>query len=153
MAERTFLIQRYCPANWSFVKGERPFIATGPRFRDYTTTRTLTEYEWKFRQSFIDDIGSIGSDPSELNREIVAELLLREGIVQALWSVDSPNVLPPERRWRASIEQLAREIPCHSPLNLWVIELLSGMSDPSHFNSYVSEDALRLEPVPIPVDA
>ncbi len=127
-------------------------MATGPRFRDYTTTRTLTEYEWKFRQSFIDDIGSIGDLASQLDREIMAEFLLREGIVQALWSVSSPDVLPPERRWRASIEQLAREIPAFSPLKLWVIELLSGMPDPSHYNSYVSDDGLKLEPVPVPPD-
>lgn len=150
MSDRTFLIQRYCQENWKQVRGERPFIVTGPQFRAYTTTKALNGYEWEFKQTFIDDIKAAGESHDQLSREIIAELLLREGIVQALWSVDSPNVLAEDDRWRASIEQVAREIPDAGPLPLWVIELLSGMPDPAHIRSYLSDDNLRLEPVPIP---
>lgn len=150
MAERTFLIHRYSMSNWDHVSGLRPFIATGPKFKAYTTTQALTEFQWKFKKSFLDDISSLGPHADRLSREVVAELLLREGIVVALWSIDSAQCLPETERWDASIKQVANEIPPDDPLYLSVMELLSGLGEASHFRSYVSEDELTLEPVSVP---
>lgn len=149
MAERTLILHRYCRDNWPQVRGLRPFIAQGPRFKEYTTTKAI-EYEWKFRPVLYDDIMSIGESADQLSREIVAELFLREGIVTALWSTGSPDIISTERRWRESIEQVAREIPNATPLAEWVIEFLSGLSTPNHFTNYLSDDGLALHPVTVP---
>lgn len=149
MPSDRFLIQRYSGANWDAVKGLAPFVCTGPRFRAYTTTQALTEYEWKFRQVFVDDISSVGENV-DFHREVVAELLLREGIVQALWSVSSEECLPEGDRWSLSIRQVAAEIPKDDPLAVAVVDFLSGLADPGHFRSYVAEDQLELVPCPVP---
>lgn len=139
-----FLIERFCRSNWPFIRGERPFLAAGPKFRAYTTTQALTGYEWQFRQPFIDDLKTIGETGDRLSREVAAELLLREGIVQALWAVNGGRTLPEEGRWAASVAQLADEIPAAAPLHSWVIELLSGIAEPSHYRSYLSETGIEL---------
>lgn len=150
MAERTFLIHRYSMSNWDQVSGLKPFIAAGPKFRAYTTTQTLTGFQWEFRKSLLDDIGSLGPSADQFGREVIAELLLREGILIAMWSINSGVCRPEAERWKASIEQVAAEIPPLDPISESVRELLSGMSEPSHYRNYVSEDELTLEAVAVP---
>lgn len=147
-----FLIQKFSTANWPAIRGEVPFVVTGPSFTAYTTTAKLEGYEWKLRPSFIADIVSVGETADELSREVVAELLLREGIVDALWSTNGERPVAPELRWRASIEQVAAEIPSDGPLHLGVIELLSGMGTMAHLQNYLLDTGLVLEPVSPPQD-
>ena len=153
MTERAFIIQRYCSENWPQLRGQRPFIAAGPKFHAYTTnkSKTLGAGEgWRFGAAFRSDIASVGDAPDQLSREIIGELLLREGIVQALWQISSIQCLPEEEQWQASIEQVAREIPAVAPLAEWVIEMLSGLTDAAYLRSYVSTDQLELKAVEIP---
>lgn len=145
MSERTFLIQRYSTANWAEVRGQRPFLATGPSFKDYVVPGSLTKHgEYRFVSAISGALEQAAESP--LWREAVAEWLLREGIVQALWSVDVDTCEPPERRWQLSVEAVAEEIPKSMPVLEGTVELLSGMGDPQYFRSYVSEDELSLEP-------
>lgn len=145
MAERTFLIQRYCTGNWPFVNGEAPFLATGPLFPQYAYG--LERYnEWRFAgdlgRQFQDAYGSFEGDEAKY---YAAWALLDTGIVQALWVAHSP--IPSEERWDLAVQQLAREIPS-GPVGESVIEYLSGLSAPGHFRSYVAEDQIELVTMP-----
>lgn len=159
---RDFLIQRYCSDSHPQVRGLRPFVATGSRFMEWALAGSLQRLgQWAFRPELYSGLSrafppAAPSVPED--RAIVAEFLLQEGIVEALWSVDSPECLPVDLRWKASLEQVTDEIPflrADSTLGrimggpydmaLWTIELLSGLSGPEHFRSYVSEDGLILE--------
>ncbi len=148
MEKRDFMIQRYCSASWPAIKGYVPFVATGPKFRAYTTSQAIN-YEWKFRSAFIDDLKSIPDD--DLAPEVISELLLREGIVQALWSSDVDTCLPLDERWSASVRYLSEYFKIGQIVSS-TLELLSGMSDPSFYKSYLGEDQLQLSPVEIPVE-
>jgi hypothetical protein len=148
MANDRFLIQRYAGGNWPTIMGEVPFVATGPKFYDWAIKGSLARcFEHKFIDSLKRDLdeGLAGLEGS-LARECAAILLLTEGIVQALWVSHSP--IARTDRWEIAVEKVASEIP-HGPVGEGVIELLSGMSDPNHFRSYVSEDAIDLEPTDI----
>lgn len=151
MTSDRFLVQRYAGGNWSTLRGEKPFVATGPKFFEWAIKGSLTKFfEHKFVASlkrYIDE-GLAGLEES-LARECAAALLLTEGIVQALWV--SHSLVPLEERWSLSVLQVASEIP-DGPVGEGVIELLSGMSGPEHYRSYVSEDAIDLETTSIPVE-
>jgi hypothetical protein len=151
MANDRFLIQRYAGGNWPTLRGEKPFISTGPKFYEWAIKGSLVKYlEHKFVPGLKRDIdeGLLGLEES-LARECAAVLLLTEGIVQALWV--SHSRVPVEDRWTQSVLQVASEIPA-GPVGEGVIELLSGMSGPEHYRSYVSEDAIDLETTGIPVE-
>lgn len=141
MSERTFLIQRYCTGNWPLVRGEYPFLATGPSFQSWGYG--LERYhEWRF----VSDLGGqfeAAFGATDEPRYYAAWALLEVGIVEALWSGHSP--IPEGERWERSVEQLAREIPS-GPIGESVIEYLSGLSSPGHYRSYVAEDQIELVP-------
>lgn len=139
MSERTFLIQRYCTGNWPQVKGEVPFLATGPKFSEWAYG--LERFgEWRFVSDLkiqFEDVFGQESDP----RHSAAWALLETGIVQALWTEHTE--VPESDRWLKSVDQLASEIP-KGMIGDAVIEYLSGLSAPSHFRSYVAEDQIQL---------
>lgn len=139
MSERTFLIQRYCSANWPQIRGEVPFLATGPKFVDWAYG--LERFgEWKFVSELgkqFEDVFAEDKDP----RYGAAWALLETGIVQALWVAHTK--ISVDDRWLRSVEQLSREIP-KGPIGQAVIEYLSGLSSPDYFRSYVSEDQIQL---------
>lgn len=150
MANERFLIQRYASGNWPLIRGEIPFISTGPRFYEWAIKGSLARcHEHKFRPSIKADIaeGLAGLEAS-LARECAAILLLTEGIVQALWASHSETAR--SERFGLAVAQVIAEIP-HGPIDEGVIELLSGLSGPEHYRSYVSEDAIDLETTDIPV--
>src|ERR1700690_3128102 len=104
---RDFLIQRYCAENWPQVRGLAPFIATGPDFAGWTIPNSLSCYrEYRFRKPLREGLLAVRSGANDVAREAIAELLLREGIVSALWSIDSTDVLPESERWAASVRQV-----------------------------------------------
>lgn len=154
---RDFLIQRYCWDNHPRVRGLRPFIATGPRFMEWAAPGSLAKFrEWRFRPELrrtIERVFPTAEDKFPEDRRAIAEVLVVDGIVQALWSVDSRECLPRERWLEASIDEVSLEIPYVKPgasngpydLGYWVIETLSGLSAPAHFREYVSVDGLTLE--------
>lgn len=168
MTERTFLIQRYCSDNWPQVRGLRPFIVTGPRFLDWIVPGSLEKkgqyvLRPQVRQILADLFPPGGLHQVHYQHQAAAEALLREGILSALWSIDSRECIPEPLRWSESIQQVVRELPFKTAgwagaqeLNqFWSIdasveELLSGMQSPAMARDYVSEDKLTLEPVPIP---
>ena len=146
MSERTFLIQRYASGNWPQVRGEVPFLATGPTFFRYAYKDSLEKHnEHRFldvlKADFDEVYGTGQSADEESVRFFAAWALLKEGIVQALWAGHSE--VPPEKRWETAVDQLAAEIP-KGPIGECVIEYLCGLSDPGHFRTYVSEDQIEL---------
>lgn len=153
---RDFLIQRYCLDNHPRVRGLRPFIATGPGFKRWTAHDSIARFgEWRFAPGLREAIEAVfpaaTTHPAPESRLVIAEFLLKEGIVQALWSVDSAECLPRDRWLGVSIDEVAAEIPYvvvdgTYDLALWTIEDLCSMPDPSHFREYVSADGLDLEP-------
>lgn len=144
MNEQRFLIHRYCTANWPQVRGEVPFLATGPNFFGWAIKGSLAKYgEHRFVPSFVADIQAVFQENTDLARMCVAELLLREGIVQALWVDHSRS----DEKWILSVQQLADEIPANWTIEEAVVEYLSGLSDASHFRQYVAEDQIELVPL------
>lgn len=135
---RTFLVQRYSTCNWPLVRGDAPFLATGPWFS--TWAYGLERFgEWRFRGDFqksFEDYEAT-TDP----RYYAAYALLHTGLVQALWADHSR--VPQEERWMKSVEQLASELP-GGPIAESVVLYLSSLSAPGHFRSYVSEDGIEL---------
>ncbi len=152
MTERTFLIQRYASGNWPKIKGQEPFIVTGPRFSSWALPKSLERFnEYRFTPKLKQEIDEVlGELPADLARECAASILLREGIVQALWA-DHRESVPKSERWDLSIKQIAAEIP-HGSIGAEVLELLSGMGSPEHCRSYVSEDEIVLTPVEVVQD-
>lgn len=148
--ERTFLIQRYAGGNWPQLKGEVPFLATGPSFFKWCFKGSLEKYgEHRFVENFARDFQEAFGDEGEwASRYMTAWALLETGVVQALWMEHSE--IPVENRWEASVTQLAHEIPGSSLLKDDLIEYLSGLSDASHFRTYVAEDHVALVPLLIP---
>jgi hypothetical protein len=141
-----FLIQRYTSGNWPQIRGQRPFIVTGPNFRRWTVAHSLQRYgEHRFVPELVQILSHVDADQRDLARESVAELLLREGICEALWASNVRTALPENLRWQTSVDQLAAEIPDCAPVSSWAIELLSGMSEPSHYRSYLLESGIALE--------
>jgi hypothetical protein len=123
---------------------------TGPRFTSYTTTTKLTAYEWKFKKEFLGVLRVLGDSVDQLSREIAAEFLLREGVVTALWASNGDRPIGASERWAVSIREVAGQIPIDTPLTESIVELLSGMSDPGHYVSYISESGIELESMVIP---
>lgn len=168
MTERTFLIQRYCSDNWPQVRGHRPFIVTGPRFLEWIVPGSLEKkgqhvLSPRIKSMLRDLFPPGGIHRSSYQHQATAEALLREGILSALWSVDTGECLPEELRWEESIQQVARELPFKTAgwardcieFTFWgvseaVEELLSGMQSPAMAREYVSEDKLTLVPVRVP---
>ena len=166
--ERTFLIQRYCSDNWAHVRGERPFIAAGPHFMDWIVPGSLEKRRKyvlrpQIKQMLAGLFPTGGIHRTFYQHQAASEALLREGILVALWSVDSRECLPLEFRWDESIRQVARELPFKTAgwandqieFKFWTIsdaveELLSGMQSLAMVRDYVSEDKLTLEPTQIP---
>lgn len=156
---RDFLIERYCRDNHPRVRGLRPFVATGPRFLDWALRDSIKRFgEWRFRPNLresIEAVFPVSVEASPDSRLVVAELLLAEGIVQALWSIDSFECLPIDRRHGVSIDEVASEIPYVVvdgvyDVGLWTIENLSSLPDPAHFREYLSVDELSLESFVLP---
>lgn len=169
MAERTFLIQRYCADMHPQVRGQRPFLVTGPGFEQWIVPGSLErkgEYVMRpqVRRTLTEAFPPGGEHQRQYQHEAAAEVLLREGVVMALWSIDSPDCLPPELRWDEAVRQLRRELPfgtAGGPADrgtvdgFWeiadsVAELLSGMPSPAMAREYVSEDRLTLEAMAVP---
>ncbi len=152
MNER-FNLHRYASNNWPQVKGQSPFLATGPNFFGWAIKGSLAKYgEHRFVPLFKQELDEVyGEMGVDMSRYCAAWALLQTGIVQALW-VDHSDI-PEEKRWGLAVDQLVNEIP-----NVWsvgeaVVEYLSGLSDPGHFRSYVTEDGIELVQMPVPEDA
>lgn len=147
MNER-FLIQRYSGGNWPQIRGDVPFLATGPWFK--TWAYGLDKFgEWRFGGDlggqFEEAYSSVGTGLDQ--RYYAAWALLECGFVEALWVGHSD--VSAEDRWEVSVNHLASEIP-KGPLGESVLEYLSGLADPGHFRSYVSEDQIELVPLACP---
>ena len=139
--DREFIIQRYALGLWPQLRGERPFIASGPNFHRYVVPGSLErDREHRFIPAFLDAVRDGFTSVSDLRPEF-AEFLLAEGIVSALWF---PSSEAPADRWERSILGLAREIP-GGDIPFWGIELLSGISSPEHYRNMLSLDGIELE--------
>jgi hypothetical protein len=169
VAERTFLIQRYCSDMHPHVRGLRPFLVTGPSFTSWIVPGSIDSHGQhvlrpQVKRTLIEAFPPGGPHQRAFQHEAAAEVLLREGVIQALWSVDSPECLPEDQRWSESLRQAVRELPLSAKGwpeanrtgdGFWEIaeavdELLSGMPSPAMAREYVAEDHLRLEPVEPP---
>lgn len=109
---REFIIHRYCSAQRPFVSGRRPFIVRGPRFDSWTDRPvdwyhdpTLrTDVFASLRRAY--PVGRFTVDDGLL----LAELLLREAIITAVWVTDRPTSLPLGLRPPVSVDQAMREV-------------------------------------------
>lgn len=146
LSENDIMIQRYVRGNWPSIRGRAPFIVTGPTFRRWTIPHSLHRFgEYRFVPELQQVLSRVDGDEPDLAREAIAELLLREGICEAIWASNVRTVLPIEERWPVCISQLRSMIPLHAPISAWTMELLSGMSDASYYRNYLSESGIVLE--------
>ena len=158
MAEqRDFIIQRYAHGNWPYVLGQRPFLARGPNFKAWAVPGSLEragqfEFRPELRQAIERTFPSDGLGRESYYEDAVAEFLLRDGIVSALWVTNARSPVPEELRWDLSVDEVARSLfyDVGDDVAATTVELLSGMSGPEHFNSYVAEDALTLQAAEAP---
>lgn len=144
-----FIIQRYAQSNWPEILGQRPFVASGPSFKDWAIKGSLEKHrEWRFRPQLWEIIRDCFPQPSVhrtyYQRDAVAEFLLLEGIVQILWVED--HLRRPETD--ECVSHVAAEIPHPAGALLvdGVRDFLCGISAPEHFRSYVADDGLVLVP-------
>lgn len=146
-----YLIERFSTANHAAVRGHEPFVATGPNFYSHVIPGSLQSVgEYRIRSGLLSPLASLMGGYGGDWRDVAAEWLLREGIVQTFWCVDGGECLPPEMWWISSIEAVSRELPSDVDVPQAVVDLLSGLSDPQHFRTYVAEAGLSLEPCPVP---
>jgi hypothetical protein len=152
LSERKFIVQRYSEGNWPKVTGQEPFIVSGPRFSKWAIAKSLEKHnEHRFIPRLKQEIDEVlGTLPEQAARECAASLLLREGIIQALWAELDESV-PEIARWELSVNQIAAEIP-KGPIGQSVIDLLAGVASPESYRSYVADDMISLVPVQIAQD-
>jgi len=166
MTGRTFLIQRYCSDMHPHVMGLRPFIVSGPCFDDWVVPGSLGRTgQHLLRRSIRSMLISLfppgGVHQRQYQHAAAAEALLRERVIMALWSTDSPDCLSPNDRWSEAITQVKRELPFRHPISFppddgyWEIETavseyLSGMPSPAMAREYLIEDQMRLEAMDVP---
>jgi hypothetical protein len=148
------------------VRGLRPFLVTGPGFEQWVIPGSLQKRgHHVLRPQVKRMLGELfpagGIHRRHYQHMATAETLLREGVLLALWSVDSPECLAGPDRWDEAVQQLCRELPFRHPMSFatgdgfWEIdeavsEYLSGMPSPAMAREYVSEDRLTLEAMPVP---
>ena len=161
-AQREFLIERYCSANWPYIMGQIPFIAAGPSFDDWVVPGSLSRIgRHRLRPDIIEMIARLflptGTHDVVYQHRLLSEVLLREGVLVALWIGDR---VPQEDRWNASIDRVSHELPLWIgrpidrnpyPIEGALDEYLSGMCTVDQVRSYVSEDALELTALDPPV--
>lgn len=155
MPERDFLIERYCSANWVHVLGQRPFIAAGPSFMTWIVPDSLDKLGRHIMRpsirNLLRDIFPVSTAAArEYQQHVIAEVLLREGVLVALWSRMGEQNVSRSIKWQESIDQLVREIPMGMPVHEAIEELLSGMQSPSMVREYLSEDGIALDSAHIP---
>lgn len=154
---REFIVHRYAREQWPFVLGRRPFIVTGPSFTRWA--RIGCHSNVLRRESF--DVLRSSYPPGVVDRtdlDGLAEMFLRDGVVQALWVSSLPSSLPVPERWALSLEQVVREV-LTLPLPGQAVDLaeevsnyVSGALTPEMCRSYVVEDGLQLEALAPPPD-
>ncbi len=153
------IIQRYSVGLWPSIKGEIPFIVTGPNFCQCTWGRRLPPYE-RIGKAFAERLYEAAVEISSLSWDdampIIAELLLREGHVTAIWSSATGACLPEGERWRAAISGLVEETPVRyfdrDDVVADVLELLDGMTTRQHYVSLFLVDDVMLEETSVPND-
>lgn len=137
------LIQRYSTGLHPHIRGTVPFIVRGPNANARHVMRKM-----------LDGFDFSGFVDEEI-RLVVAEFMLREGIVQAAWPIELDTCCPPDGRWETAIRQCAQEIPKVSdewPISLGAWELVDGMSKIEHYTHLLSYDRVVLESMQIPND-
>lgn len=162
---REFIIQRYAHANWPMLRGERPFVATGPRFKQWVIPGSLSRFgRWMVLPEVLGSIRAI-FPVGRVHRDDLLDLadtLMLDGIVQALWSVDSPGYAATATdRYQIALREVVAETmgnmrgdfadPFDAATEMaWGLGTLPG---PEVHRSYTSEDGLRLEAMQLPVIA
>lgn len=158
------IVQRYARYLQSVLSGSEPLIVTGPRFKGYACEDAGHRPYWRMLSGFVKELREACRVAASGRRlyavQDVAELMLSEGIVQALWVVGTPGptpFLPPmDERWRLSVEALAVQVPTdyHGPDDLAgdMLELLDGMIGPEYYRTmFGAHDDVCLEPQQIVV--
>lgn len=151
------ILQRYVRERWPALRGERPFIVTGPNFAKWCRDgkgmkpfdRCTRELTHQMHLSVLEC-----KDDSYLQTKLtLCEMLLQSGIVQALWLESSP--LDDKEKLPLSIAELAGEVPffyhgtgiCDD-----VLELLDGMSSPEYIRHHMLHETDRAEVVLVPLN-
>lgn len=138
------------------LRGLRPFIATGPMFKRWVLPGSLSRLgRWLVRSDLLESVRSafpVGRTHCD-DRLALAEILLADGIVQALWVNSDGTHLSPESRLASTLDEVAREVVGSFKGELsdsfdmsaelsWGLATLPG---PEFVRSYVAEDGLSVE--------
>lgn len=138
---REFSIYRYNSTNKPRVLGKIPFFAEGPNSR-----RLMPSLRWAFRSHF--------GEGTDDDKEVVAEYLLEDGLVVALWATSMRTCVAKELRRAIEISELVKElgpIPWRSHTGIYwdigdaVWEYLDGLATVEMRRRYVVEDGIILE--------
>lgn len=142
---RKFSIYRYNSENKPKVLGSKPFLVAGPNLM-------------KMKNSLERIIRKFFGEGTMEDREVVAEFLLEDRIVSALWSTAMPSCEPLEKRHEIEIQELIKEIgpvpwktttvdnkDLYWDLGRATWEYLDGIPTAAMKRSYVSEDGIKLE--------
>jgi len=149
---RDFIIQRYAVGMWPYVLGRRPFIVAGPNFKRWIVPKSIERTgSHHVKDVVLKSISKVcpSGTPSDEASTSVAELMLRDGIVQAIWSTRQGCCADPAERWERALDETASNIK-GSDVAEAVREFLSGLGTAQMAASYVSEDGISLEAMALP---
>lgn len=150
------ILLRYPQYLHPVLRGTVPLIVAGPSLpTKFGPLRGLWRLSRSFEAEFRHAIGVLNGEERPAARRIIAEMLLAERLVQALWVTATPSdpddPLPLEQRWDASIDQLASEVPtdlcgAHDHAADF-LEFLDGLCAPSYYPSmFAQHDDIELQP-------
>ena len=149
------IVQRYPRDLWPMLRGERPFVLTGPNFKGCAKEDAGMKPFWRMTPDFVKGLRKAAQQLLDEDRRdarrMIAELLYEEQIVACYWAtaVPKPTNLPVyELRRDIAIDAIAAEIPgsYHGNLADDTLELLDGMSSPEHYRSMLNQhDQVTLE--------
>ena len=111
MLGRTFIIQRYCRDNWPMLMGRFPMITSGPNF---TSWSSQGEREHKLRPSIKRILSASFPSPQgehmrRYQLRAIAEVMLTEKVLDALWVTEPPMGTPREQdRWQLSLSEIEK---------------------------------------------
>lgn len=160
---REFIIQRYASVSWPMLRGERPFIATGPMFKTWVVPGSLSRIgKWLIRPEILEAIRSIFPAGRVHHDDLtaLADMLLIDGVVQALWATSGPGyAATATSRRRIALTEVVAETMGRpkgehaDPFDMatemaWGLATLPG---PEVHRSYTSEDGIALEPMRVPI--
>lgn len=158
---REFIIQRYASTTWPMLRGERPFIVTGPSFKSWVVPGSLSRIGmWMVRPEILASVRNV-FPMGRVHRDdllALADMLLLDGVVQALWAVNGRDYAAVADHMQAARLEVVAETMgrfkgevCESfDMTNEMSWGLATMPGPEIPRSLTSEDGIILEAMPVP---